>query len=340
MTLQVGDWVLLPDGRIQHICEVEGNECYRFTGQENRWRGDEGLRLIDKMHLEHYLDLDDRFRKEIFDIQAEISDLRSSIQDKHQTHAAEMSALYTKLQEEKEWAETTHNGQWEEKPVVRGTDSIGWLFPLLANRGYIGGSYAAFCVSPLTCPILPNDLDIFCLSVAAQKDLRGELEGHGYQVRGITAVAITLESPDLANPTIQIVAPHPQWKEFPRDILNSFDLNVCRAILLSETTALADKEAGMKRGRILRLNDPLRTLARVVKYQARGVKFDNHELLKLFRAWSDLPKAKQEEQIEQARREANPYSSPSQEDYTWDEEDDYWEGEGAVGEIFTDDDED
>jgi hypothetical protein len=218
-------------------------------------------------------------------------------------------------------------------PVQRGmTQTIRQILAMIAGRGFIGGSYAAYMVAP-EAVFQPNDVDIFATSLANAEALVFELETCFGLDRGIeTDVAYTLIHKDFHNTTflpLQIVKPHPDWKIFPGDIIDSFDMDICRAILVSEDTILADENAGKSMGKLLRINNPLRSLKRVLKYHRRGVEFSEWELLKLFQAWQQV---KDDDKAALLERH-NPYiDAPSDEvsydeAYGWYDEDDWFEGE-------------
>jgi hypothetical protein len=145
---------------------------------------------------------------------------------------------------------------------------------------------------------------------------------------------------DLGMP-IQVIKPNPEWKTFPDDILSSFDFDICRAVLLNLEEVLADTNVGQLKGKILRLNNPLRSLKRVIKYTARGVEFSDGELLKLFQGWEEMPRGRRDvwldeasEALTAARNAAaaalmgeSPYIDDDDDGYDWLDDDDYFDGE-------------
>lgn len=221
--------------------------------------------------------------------------------------------------------DTAQNPHWQEYEVRRGLDSIWELYMASKVYGYIAGSYAAFMACCTDDPILPNDVDVFAVSKAgADIIVRDLTSGLGFRYVGDNEVCTSLTRGDM---TAQIINPNPEWKDFPGDLLNSFDLDVCRAVLVSETTVLADAHIGWRQGKILRTRNPLRSLKRVLKYHERGVEFSDHELLKLFRAWDQVTAERKAELIQLAHdEEFPPFSEPQEYDVAWDE-DDYYEGE-------------
>lgn len=222
-------------------------------------------------------------------------------------------------------ADTT-NIHWHNLPVRRGFDSVKEIFDLLDGRGYIAGSYAAY-MSFERGGFQPNDVDIFAVSNEDATALVTELQADlGYHITSQNDVAYTLHK--TAYLPVQLVRPSPEWTNFPDDILNSFDMNICRGVLISPGTLLGDMELGFTRGKLLRMHNPLRTLKRVMKYQVRGIEFNDHELLKLFRAWQEMTPERQQAMLDQAHAEAFPSDSNDQDYEDWyDDDDDWFEGE-------------
>jgi hypothetical protein len=215
-------------------------------------------------------------------------------------------------------------------PVQRGmTPTIRDIYNVIAGRGYIAGSYAAYMVAPLAA-FQPNDVDIFATTMDNAVALVADLEKRFGLYRGVeTDIAYTLEAVNAAFLPLQIVKPHPDWKTFPDDVINSFDMDICRALLISEDCILADENAGRGVGKLLRINNPLRSLKRVLKYHQRGVQFNEWELLKLFQAWEQMKGDDKAALVDRY----NPYidhSAPvgdSQAGYDWYDDDDWFEGE-------------
>lgn len=218
------------------------------------------------------------------------------------------------------------NPHWQEIKVRRGFAPISDVYAMVGERGYIAGSYAGY-MSSLDIRFQPNDVDIFAISNDAADSLYADLRDKlGYCLNTLNDVAIGLSKFGVL--PVQIVRPAPDWQTFPDDILNSFDMNICRGVLITPTMLLGDQDLGLHFGKLLRLHNPLRTLKRVMKYQARGVQFNDHELLKLFRAWQEMDVARQDAMLNTAHAEAFPVGS-SEDDYEdWYEDDDDWfEGE-------------
>jgi hypothetical protein len=164
----------------------------------------------------------------------------------------------------------TANEHWTELPVLRGFDEVKDIYDLLDGRGYIAGSYAAYMAAP-TNDILPNDIDVFAVSNEAAESLAKQInELMGVHIMPISnSVAYTIVRTQ-GRKDVQIVRPAPDWKSFPDDIINSFDMNVCRAVLIAPDKLLGDIDAGTTFGKVLRMHNPLRTLKRIMKYSQRG----------------------------------------------------------------------
>lgn len=191
---------------------------------------------------------------------------------------------------------------WVRCPVRRGFDEVRPVFEAAEGHGWIAGSYAAFMAADN--PIPPNDIDVFARSTWDAERIARRLSRSRFDMdENATAFSIHRRKPALS---IQVVKPAPGWSNFPWDIINNFDLDVCRALLLTPTRIIADENVGRREAKVLRVNNPLRSLKRVLKYHVRGVEFNDHELLKLFRAWEELSPDRREAMLETARQEAFP----------------------------------
>ena len=215
------------------------------------------------------------------------------------------------------------NEHWQQMPVVRGFDTLQPLYECIDGRGYVAGSYAAFMAYGGDTPILPNDIDVFATTEQHAYKLADDIDMKlNYFMESSNDTAYTLTS-FTGLPGIQVVRPNPNWKVWPDDILSDFDLDICRAVLISPNTVIADEHASWSRGKLLRINNPLRSLKRVMKYAARGVEFDDHELLKLFQSWDQVSTERKEAMIAIAAKELNAVDAPA--DYY--SGDDWFEGE-------------
>lgn len=222
--------------------------------------------------------------------------------------------------------EELSNRHWDHIMVHRGFDEIRDIYECIGERGYIGGSYAAYMSSRLE-KFTANDVDIFAVSNEAATALCDDMHVKlGYWISGANDVAWSFYKPERL--PVQIVRPHPEWSTFPDDILNSFDMNVCRGVLIAPDKLLGDIDLGLTHGKLLRMHNPLRTLKRVMKYEKRGIEFNDHELLKLFRAWQELPDQQKQVYLDLAYAGAFPSGSNEADYEDWyDDDDDWFEGE-------------
>jgi hypothetical protein len=213
-------------------------------------------------------------------------------------------------------------------PVQRGmTQTIRDIYNVIAGRGYIAGSYAAYMVAPEV-NFQPNDVDIFATTMDNAVDLLNDLvKRFGLHLSAETEITYTLEAVNVAFLPLQIVKPHPDWKTFPDDVINSFDMDICRALLISEDCILADENAGKGVGKLLRINNPLRSLKRVLKYHQRGVQFNEWELLKLFQAWGQMPDADKQAMLDRHNPNIGEDYVPGDSYDEWYDDDDWFEGE-------------
>lgn len=208
---------------------------------------------------------------------------------------------------------------FEPKRVQRGQAAIETLFPIIQGKAYIAGSYAAWACAPKV-EWLPGDIDLFCTSREAWDSLYDDLLQIGYSHNSWGKVVYGLSATQSCPLThdIQLIAPNPEWQSFPRDLMKSFDMDICRAVLLNSEWALADRNVGGTMGKILLINSPLRVLKRMLKYQARGVTFADSEIVKLFKAWDSMTAEQKQIAIEALIPPTEPDTS---EDYesAWDE---------------------
>lgn len=229
--------------------------------------------------------------------------------------------------------------------VKRGQEIVSHLWEHIDGLGYISGSFAAYAVAPDDGHIVyPGDIDIFAISDEAASVISHRLAAIGYFWLAENAIANTLawsirvKMPaqfgfdDQVGLDVQVIKPHPDWSNFPNDIIASFDLDICRALLINRDIGLADRSVGLMHARILRVNDPLKTLNRIIKYANRGVVFSNHELIKVFQAWSLWSDEKRSQAIKVNMPDLEEFGESItldvEEEYGgWYDEDDWFNGE-------------
>ena len=225
----------------------------------------------------------------------------------------------------------TANPFLSDHPIYRGYESVKDILSAIEGRGYIAGSYAAYMgTEDGTASVVPGDIDIFATNDENAKSILASLcnggAGRSFDVaiwEHTGNVWKISRSGDLL--PIQIIAPDPTWTTFPDDIVNNFDFDICRAIVVPVSNGMVasavymnsgatpeqtypyyvigDTSLGSKQGKVLRVNDPLRTLKRLHKYMARGIEFSDHELYKVFRAWDDMSSSAKLRKLFEARDE-------------------------------------
>lgn len=216
------------------------------------------------------------------------------------------------------------NQYWIEEPIIRGFNSVRDIYKTIDGRGFIAGSYAAFMSYPHDDPVMPNDIDVFATSTENAEAITGELCQLYGLVADFNGIVYSLRRP-VPDLSIQVVCPSPEWKVFPDDLMNAFDLDVCRALLLRADTVIADVNAGRREGKVLRTRNALRSLKRVMKYHVRGVEFSDWELLKLFQAWEATDADRKAQILEIAKPVVEHETIDST--FWTNDEDDWFEGE-------------
>lgn len=124
-------------------------------------------------------------------------------------------------------------------------------------------------------PIGASDIDVFCKSKTQSNDLIKTLN----QFKSCSIVftsdnAVTYHMHDDADPyqiwRIQIITK--DYFSNPQDIINRFDISVCKLVTDGETTILGENTAADIRTKTLRMSYPLRNDSpkRFIKYLAYG----------------------------------------------------------------------
>lgn len=173
--------------------------------------------------------------------------------------------------------------------VVNKNKYLKKLLKIIGTRGYIAGSYAAY-VGDDNPNYKPNDIDIFVTHKSFVDDLLVDLAKDSEfckvenRSESVLSLKLYLEN---SKATVQIITPNMQWHSFPLDILNSFDMNICQAAIMSENEILGSKDLYLGIGRILKIHDPVYTIKRMMKYYKRGIMFPNTEITKVFKAWEE-----------------------------------------------------
>ena len=209
----------------------------------------------------------------------------------------------------------------------RGFEAIQPLWEIVQGKGFIAGSYAAYMVGGFE--FTPGDVDVFATSGEnADSIFWGCSEYLGLDYVGRSSIArnlLPLSTSKIQLP-VQIISPNPTWVNFPDDIVQSFDMDVCRAILISPAELMCDENIGLGKAKFLKINDPLRSLKRALKYHKRGFDFDDWELIKLLQAWDQLDADRKSSVISTARTECFEGEYEGDDDYDDDNDNEYWGG--------------
>ena len=229
-----------------------------------------------------------------------------------------------------------NNQYWREYDVKRGKRELKFILPAIADRGFVAGSFAAYCAAPGMKPMKPNDIDIFATTIENAVQIVNRLEPH-WRLFTSNDLTYTLHPGTGFGRDVQVIRPNPAWKQWPEDLLNGFDFDVCRAVVVAPDKVVADENVGSYTAKLLRINNPLRSLKRTLKYHKRGVDFPDRELVKLLLAWEQMAPERKAEILEGIKRadeeeaqirEENAYANAMAfEPYDFDEDDDYFEGE-------------
>lgn len=215
-----------------------------------------------------------------------------------------------------------------EYPILRGRRELKPILSAIGDRGFVCGSFAAWCASPCPKPMRPNDVDVFAVSESMAGTLAYDLSKafNSSYVRE-NDLCYQVMHPGFRN--IQIVRPNPSWQTLPDDIINDFDFDVSRAYVLDGLHVMADVHIGFEAAKVLRVNNPMKSLKRVLKYHKRGIEFNDHELLKLFSAWEALSSPRRGEIVDRIEEEWRIAQQGPWDDVGYDvySNDDWFEGE-------------
>lgn len=157
-------------------------------------------------------------------------------------------------------------------PIMRGEATIAKYWPILDKfGGYIAGGYARWMVSRAEHPAEAGDVDIFVPGGKAA-DLRDAFISIGYEVRMETDNAWSF-APVENEPQLQIIKPN--WTGATVcDTLNQFDFSIVQAAILSPENAVVHlsfhSDECAKQLRVIKINDSVRTLLRMMKYARKG----------------------------------------------------------------------
>lgn len=183
------------------------------------------------------------------------------------------------------------------------TEIKGLLHLVNTSGGFVGGGYARYCLSPLPKPLAPSDVDIFCKVESVYQYLPEEIVRRGGKVVFTTPNAVTIQPPEAwrSCPKIQIISPT-IWLGDAWSVISQFDFTVSSAALTWEDQGIAHKEFEDHEYRQLlvvnKMQCPIGTLKRAMKYSKKGYKLSSTEMLKFYSAWEGLAPEKKEELIQ------------------------------------------
>lgn len=225
------------------------------------------------------------------------------------------------------------------KKIQRGWETVQNVYNQTLQDGkplgFIGGSYASFMageISGIRFVVMPNDIDIFGTTRDNTEKIVENLEANGYHIYQVSNDRIWHMSwsafPNTKKMDVQVIQPNPAWLDdddgkFRENLINDFDLSTSRSIVVDDKWIMCDSSMDYFEAKILRINNPFRSLKRVLKYRKRGFSFRDEELIKIFKAWDALSPERKAEII--ASTEPEIYIQPP--DYEFAHEDDWFEGE-------------
>ena len=222
----------------------------------------------------------------------------------------------------------------------RSTDQVRELFELIGERGHIAGSMCAWMAELEEPGWTPGDIDIFAVSDEAFGEIEALLKANYVQMFRmsnalVSAFRVKRKFNDQSYLPVQVVKPHPSWEgsdDIRRDIVLSFDLTCSRGLLTGYNDNGCPELYGdiylgeLDKVKIIRVNNPVKTLARMLKYHRRGYEFSAWEQIKVLLSWDmvmdDKKGAITEELHDEEFREDSGgwYAS-------WYEDDDHWSAE-------------
>lgn len=181
-------------------------------------------------------------------------------------------------------------------PGLSDFDGIEEIYNVISqNGGYIAGSFASYMAGA---KFEPNDIDIFTTTEEGAKIICTRLAELGMVCdikESFYSSWLPMDDMSISQMKIQVINPI-DGITTPEQIIDRFDFNVCKAILISPTEVLGDPTLLGNVGIISGVNGFVRTVERIAKYTARGITFPPSEIRKLFLSWSKLS-AEVEEKI-------------------------------------------
>lgn len=176
-------------------------------------------------------------------------------------------------------------------PVKRGWEEVAELYTLIGDRCFIAGGFAVWMASPQDDPYPANDIDIFAVTPDHAWAITQEicaLYGWDYSVSPVAFSlhpSPTRQAKVVNKRRVQVVIPNPKWDlaslsrpyQMGR-VLDGFDLDVCRGVLVSPEIVSGDPNMGGYDAHLRVIRNPVYTLRRMFKYMQKGVRFSDIEL--------------------------------------------------------------
>jgi hypothetical protein len=180
--------------------------------------------------------------------------------------------------------------------IKRGTDVIKLVFEISGGEGFIAGGFARYCLSNLTNPSIPGDIDLFCHDEKTYERILERFSNHPKCVKKSNTTIETkfeyrINSGYHQNGySIQLIKPIQILNMVSEggytEILSNFDFTVSKAAILPTLEAFVwhsfhDDDA-CKALIVDHIHCPISSMKRVIKYTQKGFSIESVELLKLF----------------------------------------------------------
>ncbi len=193
---------------------------------------------------------------------------------------------------------------WVTVPSKRGIYEITELYKLVNTYGgMICGGYARYCASPHKSPVPADDVDVFFPTQSLYDAFINDEIKYKHDSSNPNGMWSAKESstgytfvPSAENrfsqlKQIQFLKPEFSGSDVYSTI-NRFDLSIIRAGFLDLNTIIVDpdfmKDESNYNLRIKRIQTPLGTLSRLMKYSNCGYKISPEEMIKSFLSWEHV----------------------------------------------------
>lgn len=221
---------------------------------------------------------------------------------------------------------------YKEVQPLRGIEEVKPLLPILKELGGVcAGGFPRYCASPnQQLADQPADIDIFCRTTKAYEDIlkafkaSQPIDGLGFYLKQAkeTNFAVTFryylklgmkattvyniedELPPLEwveSFPVQVVKPKDSLENHgrPADIVNKFDFTVIQAFIDNETGSVFvhpdfEEHENAKQLVVTRLDEPLDTLNRVVKYVRKGYNIQPSQFKLLLDSYGNMSSTERE----------------------------------------------